>query len=61
MGFIPLNPDEAAKLAIVRTELSFDPCERAEELHAIKTGAKRDAKRVLARLIENDAEREAKW
>jgi hypothetical protein len=59
-GFIPLDSEETAALDEVRAELSFDPCERAEELYATKTGAKRDAKRVLARLIADDHEREAK-
>jgi hypothetical protein len=59
-GFMPLHADEAAKLDSVRSELSFDPCERAEKLYAMKTGAKRDAKRVLACLIGDDPEREAK-
>jgi hypothetical protein len=59
-GFIPVDSEEAAALEEVRAELSFDPCERAEELYATKTGAKRDAKRVLARLIAEDRERETK-
>ena len=59
-GFIPLDSKEAAAFDAVRVELSFDPCERPEELYATKTGATRNAKRVLARLIADDREREAK-
>lgn len=59
-GFEPQNAAEESALASVREELSFDPLTKAEELHATAHGAKRDAKRVLARLVGDDHTREAR-
>jgi hypothetical protein len=56
-GFVPENDDERTQLAIVRTELGFDPTLGGHDLTA--TGdAKRSAKRVLALLTNGDRVRE---
>ena len=59
-GFDPQNSGEQAALAELRADLGFDPRLRAEQLDAMEHGAKRDAKRVLKRLIGDDHEREAR-
>jgi hypothetical protein len=58
-GFEPQDEKERAALEAVRQELAFDPLSHAEKLDATTHGAKADAKRVLARLI-NDHTREAR-
>ena len=56
-GFHPQTSSETKALARLRQELGFDPCTAAEDLAASSPGAKRDAKRVLAALVQ-DADRE---
>lgn len=57
-GFDPRTRAEERKLASLRRELGFDPRAQANQLDAVKHGAKRDAKRVLAGLTAGDATRE---
>jgi len=59
-GFDPENAGEQAAFAELHADLGFDPRLRAEQLDAMEHGAKRDAKRVLRRLIGDDHEREAR-
>ncbi len=56
-GFHAQTLHEEKALASLREELGFDPCTAAEGLDASSPGAKRDAKRVLAALVQ-DADRE---
>jgi len=60
-GFVPLTKSEKRRYEDIRSKLSFDPCECSEELHAMKEGATRDAKRVLAELIGKDLNREDRF
>jgi hypothetical protein len=59
-GFTPANEEERERSDALRQELGFDPCTHAQELTAEHAGAKRDAKRVLAVLTQNDVEREVR-
>jgi hypothetical protein len=59
-GFEPQDAMEEHKVSELRRELGFGPCEKADRLNAQKDGAKRDAKRVLQKLTDGSAEREAK-
>lgn len=58
-GFIAANDEEQSRLDVCRQELGFDPCLQAEQLTAATPGAKRDAKRVLGELTQEDYPREA--
>lgn len=57
-AFTPKNEDEEEALDELKSRLGFDPTRKAEELTAQSSGAKRDAKRVLAELTDGDVERE---
>lgn len=57
-GFEPRSHGEEVSLAQLRQELGFDPRLQSEALSARKTGALRDAKRVLNLLIGGDFDRE---
>jgi hypothetical protein len=57
-GFDTATEDERSRLEALRRELGFDPRLHAEELTATKHGAKRDAKRVLSELSQDDHQRE---
>ena len=57
-GFDPKTRAEKEILAGLRSELGFDPRTEAHQLNAVKHGAPRDAKRVLAALTGGDAARE---
>jgi hypothetical protein len=57
-GFTPANEEERARVDTLRQELGFDPCTHAQELTAEHPGAKRDAKRVLSLLTQDDVQRE---
>lgn len=57
-GFDPRTEAEEATLAQLRQELGFDPRLQSEALSARKTGALRDAKRVLSLLVGGDFDRE---
>jgi hypothetical protein len=57
-GFDAANADEQSRLATLRQELGFDPCLHAEDLTATSPGSKRDAKRVLSELTQDDYQRE---
>jgi hypothetical protein len=57
-GFHTRTDGERDRLAALRADLGFDPCERAEGLTATDEGAKRSAKRVLGLLTEQDYDRE---
>lgn len=60
-GFHPQTSAEEEALARLRQELGFDPCTTAEELYASSAGAQRDAKRVLAALIQSPDRERACW
>ena len=60
-GFHPQTPAEEAALVRLRQELGFDPCTAAEGLHASSPGAQREAKRVLAALIQSPNRERACW
>lgn len=57
-GFEPETDDEKAALADLRSELGFDPRDRAHRLTAEGLKGKRNAKTVLARLTSSEGERE---
>ena len=57
-GFEPETDDENASLVACLLELPFDPREQAERLRAKKTGALRNAKRVLKKLVGDSYQRE---
>lgn len=59
-GFGPESDEERTRLADVRKDLGFHPCENAHELGAKDEQAKRSAKRVLRVLTGDDHEREAR-
>ncbi|WP_224372835.1 hypothetical protein [Hyalangium versicolor] len=59
-GFIPETEDEKARLAEVRQELGFSPCEEAHRLGAKKEHARRSPKRVLDVLTQGERERQAR-
>jgi hypothetical protein len=58
-GFEPRESGERERLATLRRELGHDPCAGSHRIAARSHGAKRDIKRVLDVLTENDGEREA--
>jgi hypothetical protein len=58
-GFEPETEAEKSRLAELRQELGFSPCEEAHRLGAKKEQARRSAKRVLEVLTEGDIERQA--
>jgi hypothetical protein len=59
-GFEPQTEAEQARLAAMRQELGFNPCEEAHQLDAKKEHAKRSPKRVLHVLTEGEREREVR-
>lgn len=59
-GFEPETDDERVRLAGLRAELGFAPNEAAHRLDAQDEQAKKNAKRVLRVLVEDDYEREAR-
>ncbi|WP_309894341.1 hypothetical protein [Archangium sp.] len=56
----PENEAEQARLATMRQELGFNPCEEAHRLAAKKEHAKRSPKRVLEVLTAGDRAREVR-
>ncbi|MEA2693041.1 MAG: hypothetical protein QOJ16_2428 [Acidobacteriota bacterium] len=60
-GFHPQTSSEEKTLARLRKELGFDPCTGAEGLYASSPGAQRDAKRVLAALVQGPDRERACW
>lgn len=58
-GYVPADTDEEERIDGLRTELGFNPVTRAEELTAATPGSKRNAKRVLG-VLTNDQNRQAK-
>ncbi|MDC0710101.1 hypothetical protein POL68_16615 [Stigmatella sp. ncwal1] len=56
-GFEPVNEAERRRLAQLRQELSFDPCQEAHRLGDKQEQAKRSPKRVLHVLTDGDPER----
>ncbi len=59
-GFEPESKEETASLVALRVELGFDPCEQAELLTASTRTARRNAQRVLKKLVGDSKEREQK-
>lgn len=59
-GFEPETDDERARLAAMRQELGFNPCEEAHRLDAKKEHARRSPKRVLEALTAGDHAREVR-
>jgi len=59
-GFEPETDDERARLAAMRQELGFNPCEEAHRLDAKKEHAKRSPKRVLEALTSGEHAREVR-
>jgi hypothetical protein len=59
-GFTAANEEDRARADSLRQELGFDPCTHAQELTAEHPGAKRDAKRVLSLLTQDDVDREVR-
>ncbi|HEX5749870.1 MAG TPA: hypothetical protein VFZ09_26805 [Archangium sp.] len=59
-GFEPETEAERARLAAMRQELGFNPCEEAHRLDAKKEQAKRSPKRVLEVLTAGEREREVR-
>ncbi|MCP3136320.1 hypothetical protein [Pyxidicoccus xibeiensis] len=57
-GFEPANADEMARLRSLRERLSMDPVLKSHELDASEHGAKKDIKRALYELIQDDWDRE---
>jgi hypothetical protein len=60
-GFHPQTSAEEKTLARLRQELGFDPCTGAEGLYASSQGAQRDAKRVMATLVQDPDRERACW
>ena len=58
-GFEPRDADERARLAALTRELSFDPTKQPERTTSRPNDAASDAKRILAKLTNRDALREA--
>ncbi len=58
-GFEPQDDEERRKLDAMRQELGFDPRLHAERLDARTPSAKKNAVRVLERLVSRDPDREA--
>lgn len=63
-GFIAQNEEEAKKLADLKAELGFDPCEESHKLRAVRgvtpKEQARDIKRVLESLTQDQYHREEK-
>jgi len=59
-GFVAHTPAEQARLAQLRADLTFDPVCEAHRLRDHSEDAPRSPKRVLKRLTDGDAEREAR-
>lgn len=57
-GFEPRTADEESRLHKLRARLSLDPIAASHELEASTHGAKKDVKRALGELTEDDYERE---
>ncbi len=57
-GFEPQDDEERCKLDDMRQELGFDPTHHAERLDARTPNAKKNAVRVLQRLVGGERERE---
>lgn len=57
-GFEPGNADEEARLRGLRERLSLDPIRKSHELDPSKHGAKKDIKRALGELTQDDGDRE---
>ncbi|MEE8524846.1 MAG: hypothetical protein V3T72_13000, partial [Thermoanaerobaculia bacterium] len=60
-GFDPQNADEQAALDEARSTLGFDPRLQAERLTARGARGKRNAKKVLAKLINTSEREHACW
>ncbi|HYH66125.1 MAG TPA: hypothetical protein VD866_15635 [Urbifossiella sp.] len=59
-GFEPRDDEETTRLSTERQALGFNPCERSHDLTACKDDtAKRNPKRVLCALTQDDRDREA--
>ena len=58
-GFDPQDDEESNRLATLKSELGFDPRQKAERLTAALDTAKKSAKRVLSALVGGDRQREA--
>lgn len=56
-GFEPAADDERARLDALRSELSFNPTTASHRLTSHPNDASTDAKRVLAKLVDDDDER----
>jgi len=59
-GFVPEGPDEEKRLAEPRRTLGFDPTIQAEKLTAQGGKGKRNAKKVLSALTDDEPERRAR-
>ncbi|WP_164017862.1 hypothetical protein [Pyxidicoccus trucidator] len=57
-GFVPRNAGEESRLQELRARLSLDPITASHELAASEHGAKKDIKRALDELTQEDWERE---
>ena len=57
-GFEPCDEGERERLESLRSELGFDPRDKAEDLTAKHDHDRRSAKRVLAELTQGDLDRE---
>ncbi len=57
-GFDPIDASEKAALSEVRSFLGFDPRLQAERLTAKRDKGKRNAKKILERLLRPESERE---
>lgn len=57
-AYLPQTDREKHALKSISTELGFDPCANSERLTAARTGAKKNAKRILGILTDGDAKRE---
>ena len=59
-GFEPESDEERARLEACRAELGFDPRMRSAALTSTRAGSRADAKRVLARLTDDDEDRKSR-
>ncbi len=57
-AFVPTSEPEMAQLEELESELGFDPTDEAHQLTAATTGAKKNVKRVLGKLIDSSGESE---
>jgi predicted ATPase len=58
-GFQPMDDHERGLLAELHRQLGFDPTVASDRLTASSPGAKKEPKRVLASLVQDDLHREA--